>query len=175
MRLRTQQGRRCEIRSEGWGAGRNPCEIFGLKLPLAPGLSTRHRRAGVCRSGVIEVHFMLAAYSDLQGLACHQRNRQAAGRPADGAAACGLVPHFGWQFQAKTRTGAFRPDPPTFRAYSIASNSSMKPAIICKPLSQKAGSLASRPNGANNSLWCLDPPAASMSKYFSSNPSGASR
>ncbi len=28
---------------------------------------------------------MLAAYSDLQGLACHQGNRQAAGRPADGA------------------------------------------------------------------------------------------
>jgi len=54
---------------------------------------------------------------------------------------------------------------------SIASNSSMKPEIIDKPLSQNLGSLASNPNGAKSSLWCLDPPARSISKYLSSNPS----
>ncbi len=54
---------------------------------------------------------------------------------------------------------------------SIASNSSMKPEIIDRPLSQNCGSLASSPNGANSSLWCIEPPARSMSKYLSSNPS----
>jgi len=49
---------------------------------------------------------------------------------------------------------------------SIASSSSMKPEIMFSPLSQNAGSLASRPKGASNSLWCLEPPARSMSKYF---------
>ncbi len=50
---------------------------------------------------------------------------------------------------------------------SIASNSSIMPSITDNPLSQNAGSLASRPKGASRSLWCLDPPALSMSKYFS--------
>ncbi len=50
---------------------------------------------------------------------------------------------------------------------SIASSSSMKPAIIDRPLSQNFGSLASRPKGASRSLWCIDPPAFSMAKYFS--------
>ena len=35
---------------------------------------------------------------------------------------------------------------------SIASNSSMKPEIIDRPLSQNFGSLASRPKGASSSL-----------------------
>ena len=52
-------------------------------------------------------------------------------------------------------------------AHSIASNSSMNPAIMPSPLSQKPGSLASKPNGASRSLWCLEPPAFSISKYFS--------
>ena len=39
--------------------------------------------------------------------------------------------------------------------------------IMVSPLSQKAGSLASRPKGASSSLWCFDPPAFSMSKYLS--------
>ena len=49
----------------------------------------------------------------------------------------------------------------------IASNSSMKPEIIDRPLSQNSGSLASSPNGARSSLWCLEPPARSISKYLS--------
>ncbi len=53
---------------------------------------------------------------------------------------------------------------------SIASSSSMKPAIMLRPLSQKVGSLASSPKGASSSLWCLEPPAESMSKYFSWKP-----
>ena len=57
---------------------------------------------------------------------------------------------------------------------SIASSSSMKPAIMSSPLFQKAGSLASRPKGASSALWCFDPPASSISKYLVSNPSGAS-
>lgn len=54
---------------------------------------------------------------------------------------------------------------------SRASSSSIIPEIIDRPLSQNFGSLASRPNGASSSLWCLEPPARSISKYFSSNPS----
>ncbi len=57
---------------------------------------------------------------------------------------------------------------------SIASSSSMKPEIIERPLSQKAGSEASRPKGARSSLWCIEPPALSMSKYLSWKPSGFS-
>ena len=58
-------------------------------------------------------------------------------------------------------------DEAAWRAYpSIASNSSIKPEIIDKPLSQNAGSLASNPKGASSSLWCFEPPAFSMSKYL---------
>ncbi len=49
-------------------------------------------------------------------------------------------------------------------AHSIASSSSMKPRIMERPLSQKAGSLASSPNGASSSLWRSVPPADSISK-----------
>ena len=51
--------------------------------------------------------------------------------------------------------------------HSMASSWSMKPSIIDRPLSQKAGSEASSPKGASNSLWCFEPPALSISKYFS--------
>jgi hypothetical protein len=63
--------------------------------------------------------------------------------------------------------------PETFD-HSIPSNSSIIPAIIPSPLSQKAGSLASSPKGASNSLWCFDPPALSISKYRSWKPASPS-
>ncbi len=47
-------------------------------------------------------------------------------------------------------------------AHSIASSSSMKPRITESPLSQKAGSDASSPKGASNSLWRSVPPASSI-------------
>lgn len=53
---------------------------------------------------------------------------------------------------------------------SIASSSSIIPAIMLSPLSQNFGSPASSPKGARSSLWCFDPPALSISKYFSSKP-----
>ncbi len=57
---------------------------------------------------------------------------------------------------------------------SIASSSSIMPEIIDSPLSQNAGSEASSPKGASNSLWCFAPPAFSISKYFSWNPGSPS-
>ena len=57
---------------------------------------------------------------------------------------------------------------------SSRSSSSMKPAMTDRPLRQKAGSVASRPNGASSSEWCLVPPADSMAKYFSWKPASAS-
>lgn len=86
--------------------------------------------------------------------------------------------------QAPFRKGGVKPHPtfstvgdrPVLPAWlapaqsSIASSSSMKPAIMLRPLSQKVGSLASSPKGASSSLWCLEPPAESMSKYFSWKP-----
>ena len=50
------------------------------------------------------------------------------------------------------------------RAQPIASNSSMKPDTTLRPLSQKPGSVASRPNGASSSLCRLVPPASSSAK-----------
>ena len=50
------------------------------------------------------------------------------------------------------------------RPASIASSSSIRPSITLSPIDQKSGSEASRPNGASSSLWCLVPPAVSMSR-----------
>src|SRR5581483_1629460 len=52
------------------------------------------------------------------------------------------------------------------------SSSSTKPEITPRPLSQKAGSEASSPNGASSSLCRFTPPARSMSRYFAWKPSG---
>jgi Domain of unknown function (DUF4389) len=75
----------------------------------------------------------------------------------------------GWLAKAAAfQTAQTEAKPWPFEAHpSIASSSSMKPAIIDRPLSQNFGSLASRPKGASSSLWCIDPPAFSMAKYFS--------
>jgi hypothetical protein len=53
---------------------------------------------------------------------------------------------------------------------SIASSSEMKPSSTERPFCQKDGSVASRPNGASSSEWCLVPPAFSSAKYFSWKP-----
>lgn len=79
-----------------------------------------------------------------------------AGSGPVGPAMRGVSPAVSWG-----RTG------PAWGQSSIASSSSMKPSIIDRPLSQKVGSLASSPKGASSSLWCIDPPARSMSKYLS--------
>jgi hypothetical protein len=47
---------------------------------------------------------------------------------------------------------------------SIASSSPISRSIIERPICQKAGSRASRPNGARSSVWCLVPPAESSAK-----------
>ncbi len=60
------------------------------------------------------------------------------------------------------------------RQLSMASRSSIIPAIMPSPLSQKHGSEASSPKGASSSLWCFEPPAFSMSKYLSWKPGAPS-
>ena len=42
----------------------------------------------------------------------------------------------------------------------------MKPLMMSRPLLQKAGSDASRPNGASRSLCLSVPPAPSIARYF---------
>jgi hypothetical protein len=49
---------------------------------------------------------------------------------------------------------------------SVASSSSMKPAMTSSPRRQNPGSDASSPNGASSSLCRFVPPARSMSRYF---------
>ena len=51
------------------------------------------------------------------------------------------------------------------------SSSSMKPSITFRPSYQKLESPASSPNGFKSSKCRFDPPARSISKYFSSKPS----
>src|SRR5688500_2651663 len=51
-------------------------------------------------------------------------------------------------------------------ASSIASSSVMMFSTTARPMCQKPGSLASRPNGARSSLCRLLPPAFSMARYF---------
>jgi hypothetical protein len=53
---------------------------------------------------------------------------------------------------------------------SIASSSSIIETMSPSPLPQNFGSVASSPKGASSSLWCFDPPASSISKYFSWKP-----
>src|SRR5688572_22891186 len=53
---------------------------------------------------------------------------------------------------------------------SIASSSAIRFSITLRPIDQNCGSVASRPNGLSSSLWCLVPPAASMSRYRSAKP-----
>ncbi len=95
------------------------------------------------------------------------RLRPAKAPPVPGHFAARAVPPGPLSPPAVTRQYAVRRG-----AYaSIPSNTSMNPAIIDSPLSQNAGSPASSPNGAKSSLWCFEPPAFSISKYFSWNPS----
>ena len=65
---------------------------------------------------------------------------------------------------------AREPAPCEPRAQPIVSSSSIIEEMSESPLSQNAGSDASRPNGARSSVWCSVPPAASMSKYLSWKP-----
>ena len=57
--------------------------------------------------------------------------------------------------------------------HSIASSSAIMPSIMPRPICQKAGSVASRPKGFSSSAWCLVPPAESIARYRSANPSWA--
>ena len=56
--------------------------------------------------------------------------------------------------------GQFQPALPQLSAFS----SSIRPEITLSPLSQKSGSVASRPKGASSSLCRFVPPARSMSR-----------
>ena len=60
-----------------------------------------------------------------------------------------------------------------FQFLSNASNSSISPSIIDRPLLQNDGSVASRPKGFRSSEWCLVPPAFRSSKYLSWKPFSA--
>ncbi len=57
--------------------------------------------------------------------------------------------------------------------YSIASSSPIMRSITLSPMLQKAGSLASRPNGCKRLLYDFEPPAASIARYRSAKPSRA--
>ena len=80
----------------------------------------------------------------------------------------------------RRRDPGIAPDPAGERAafrgfgHAESSSSSMKPSMTPSPLAQNAGSPASRPNGSKSSLWRRVPPAFNSSRYFSSNPAGAS-
>src|SRR5579859_4770169 len=56
------------------------------------------------------------------------------------------------------------------QAQDSVSSSSIMLDTTSRPLVQKAGSEASRPNGASSSLCRSVPPALSMSRYFCSKP-----
>lgn len=62
-----------------------------------------------------------------------------------------------------------------YSPYSMLSASAMVDSITSRPAFQNAGSARSKPNGSSSSRCRFDPPAASISRYLSTKPSGCCR